>query len=106
MPMTPPIACTLHPSDAEDREVEIRALGRDGLLDLRRGAREVVLRFAADEATRGRVDAIAAAEATCCAFLSFDVTADADAVAVRITAPEGGEPIMHELADLFAADAR
>jgi hypothetical protein len=44
-----------------------------------------------------------AAESRCCAFLDFDVAGEEDATVLTIAAPAGAEPVMHELADLFAA---
>ena len=52
------------------------------------------------------MEAIVAAEAECCAFFDFTVSAgEEDATMVAIEAPEGGEVAVRELAYLFAADA-
>jgi hypothetical protein len=99
---TPPIACTLDPAEMPQRGDEIRALGRDGLLSVERADRRVTLRFRRDAAIRRRVEAIVAAESRCCAFLDFDVAGEEDATVLTIAAPEGAEPTMHDLADLFA----
>jgi hypothetical protein len=99
---TPPIACTLDPAEMPQRGDEIRALGRDGLLDAERAERHVTLRFRPDDAIRRRVESIAAAESRCCAFLDFSIAREKDATVLTIAAPEGAEPAMHDLADLFA----
>jgi hypothetical protein len=93
-----PIACTLLPAEMAARADEIRALGRAALRAVELGERSVILRF--DPTARPRVERIAAAEARCCAFLDFQLDADA---ALTIVAPPGAEPVMEELVDLFAA---
>jgi hypothetical protein len=97
-----PIACALDPEQMPRRGEEIRALGRDGLEAVERGERRVTLRFRPDPSIRARVEAIAAAESRCCAFLDFTVTGAEDATVLTIAAPEGAEPALHELAALFA----
>ena len=101
--ISPPIACTLAPAEMPQRAAEIGALGRDGLLGVERGERQVSLRFRRDPAIRRRVEGIAAAESRCCAFLDFTVSDAEDATVLTIAAPAGAEPVMHDLADLFAA---
>jgi hypothetical protein len=103
--VTLPIACTLAPAEMPQRGEEIRALGRDGLEAVERGERHVTLRFLPGPAIRERVEGIVAAESRCCAFLDFEIAHEEDATAVTIVAPEGGEAAVHQLADLFAADA-
>ena len=97
-----PIACTLNPTEMPQRAEEIGALGRDGLLGVERGERQVSLRFQRDPAIRRRVEGIVAAESRCCGFLDFTVSDGEDATVLTIAAPAGAEPVMHELADLFA----
>jgi hypothetical protein len=103
--ITPPIACTLDPAQMPQRGDEIRALGRDGLEAVERRERDVTLRFRPDPAIRERVEGIVAAESSCCAFLDFTLAATDDATMLTITAPEGAERAVHELADLFSADS-
>jgi hypothetical protein len=100
-----PIACTLDATQMEARGEEIRALGRDGLRAVERGERTVTLRFRADPRIRGRVEGIVAAESRCCAFLDFTLADEEGTTVLTVAAPEGGEPMAHELADLFAAGA-
>jgi hypothetical protein len=105
IPSAPPIACTLDPAQMKQRGDDLRALGRAGLTAVERGERRVTLRFRPDPAIRERVERIVAAESRCCAFLDFRLADEEDATVVTIVAPEGGEPVVHGLADLFAADA-
>ncbi|HEV2875048.1 MAG TPA: hypothetical protein VGW14_07860 [Thermoleophilaceae bacterium] len=104
-PDVPPIACTLDPAQMRERGDLIRALGRDGLQALERGERRVTLRFRPDPAIRERVEGIVAAESRCCAFLDFSLADEEDATVLTIAAPEGAEPVMHGLADLFSAQS-
>jgi hypothetical protein len=100
-----PIACTLDAAEHAQREADLRSLGRDGLVAVERGERQVILRFRPDPVLRARVEDIAAAESTCCAFLVFEVLDEDGRIALRVTAPEGGEQAMHDLASLIVRDA-
>ncbi len=98
---TRPIACTLSPSEFSGREAEIRALGSDGLVDVRQEAGRVVLRFRPDPAIRGRVEALVAAESECCAFLDFRIDNEDTATTLTISAPNGGAEMVHEFAAML-----
>ena len=98
---TPPIACTLDAEERPKREREIRSLGTEGLLSVDRAEHTAILRFRRAAGIRDRVEAIAAAESRCCAFLAFDVKDERDATVLTIAAPAGGEPMMHELVSAF-----
>ena len=101
-----PLACTLTAAQMPERLAEIRAIGADALLSSETSAsRSALLRFRASSATRARLRALIAAEAECCAFLSFALADEADAVLLTISAPEGGEPIMQELVCAFRDEA-
>jgi hypothetical protein len=102
-----PIACSLTGAELPARLAEMAALGRDALIDRRVEGRSARLRFAAGAGAgvRERVDAIAAAESECCAFLTLTVADEPDAVVLRIDAPEGAEAVMVELVDAFSSDA-
>lgn len=103
MTSTPPIACSLGADELPVRLAEIGTLGKDALLSV---SPEGALRFRRDEATRARLEAIIAAESQCCSFLSFDLQETADELVLRITAPEGAEPLAADLVNAFAADTK
>lgn len=93
----PPIACSLPPAGYRSRIADMRDLADRALLDradVRAGQR---LTFAAGHGVEDRLREIVAAEASCCAFLTFDVTRGADALTLTVTGPEDALPIIHEL---------
>ncbi len=96
-----PLACTLTPAELPDRVAEIAAIGRAGLLSAEHAGTRVVLRFRRDPALRGRLEAVVAAEAQCCAFLDMRLTDGDDATVLTIAAPAGGEPILADLIEAF-----
>jgi hypothetical protein len=98
--MTPDakIACSLSAADLPKRLAEMSAIGKDSLLSV---SPEGVLRFHADQATRGRLERIIAAESRCCSFLGFDLREDAGELVLTITAPEGADPLAFDLVDAF-----
>jgi hypothetical protein len=106
MPTDLPIACSLTATDLTGRLAQMAELGRDALLDADVTERHATLRFAAGAGVRERVTAIVAAESECCGFLTMDVHEEPDAVVLTIDAPEGAEPMLHELADAFRAERR
>jgi hypothetical protein len=102
MTTEPVIACSLSGADLPERLGELRAIGRDALLSI---SAEGVLRFRADERTRARLEAVIAAESSCCPFLSFDLRDQAGALLLTIAAPDGAEPLAFDLVNAFAAEA-
>jgi hypothetical protein len=100
-----PIACTLDRAQMRRREEAIRALGRAALTAVDRSERQIVLRFRPGAEIHEQVREIAAAESECCAFLDFTVAHEPGATVVTIASPADGAPVLHELADLFSADA-
>jgi hypothetical protein len=98
----PPIACTLSAAELPGRAAEIRALGRDGLLDVTQEGGLASLRFRPDAEIRERLAAIVAAESQCCAFLDLRLEHEANATVLTIAAPDGGPEVVHELAAMFA----
>jgi hypothetical protein len=97
-----PIACTLSAGDLASRVAELRALGGDGLLSATEAPGRAELRFAPGPDIRTRVEAAAAAEADCCAFLDFRVTSEPEATVLTITAPNGGGEAIPLLVAAFA----
>jgi hypothetical protein len=98
-----PIACSLDAASLTERIGELRALGRDALLGAETAAGRSTLRFAPGAETRARLAAVVAAEATCCAFLSFTLADAPDAIVMTISAPEGAEPVVAELVAAVSA---
>lgn len=106
-PDTPPIACTLTAAEMAKRLTEMRAIGERALLSAETSDATARLRFRADDATFGRLQAVVEAEAKCCAFLDFAISEEqAEVVALSIRSPEGGEPIMDELVAAFRGEDR
>jgi hypothetical protein len=101
MPAELPIACTLSAAEMPARLEEISALG-DRLLSRHDDGRRVILRFRGDGDTRGRLEALVAAEARCCAFLELTLSEDDEAISLTILAPEGAEEALGEFAVAFA----
>jgi hypothetical protein len=101
-----PIACTLGARDLESRVAELRALGGDGLLSVTEAPGRAELRFRAGEDIHRRVEAAAAAEAKCCAFLDFRVAGDPGGTVLTITAPSGAAEAIPELVAAFAGGER
>ncbi|MEA2218732.1 MAG: hypothetical protein QOJ35_1358 [Solirubrobacteraceae bacterium] len=77
------------------------AVGRTALLEAHIDRARAVLRFVATAGVRERVEAIVVAEAECCASLTMCVSQEPGGVVLSVTAPEGGELVLGELADAF-----
>jgi hypothetical protein len=85
----PLVACSLNAVDQQKRladwaELLGRARTREETAD---GVRYT---FAADE-LKPRVDALAAAEHSCCSFLEFEIAVAGDALELTVTAPPNGQ---------------
>jgi hypothetical protein len=96
--MTPePIACTLTPDGLTARRALIDALSADGLLE--RTATDAGLRARLRDTPdiERRTRELIAAEASCCAFLTFDLQRDDDTLVLDITGPPDARPVI----DLF-----
>ena len=79
------------------RFAEISALGRDALLDANHDATQVELCFAPGTSVRRRLEAIIAAEAECCAFLTMRLADRPDVLVLTVSAPEGAETVLAQL---------
>jgi hypothetical protein len=103
MTADPQIPCSLTADELPKRLAEMSAIGRGSIISVSPAG---VLRFRADQATRGRLEDIIAAESACCSFLGFDLREDAGELVLTITAPEGAEPLALDLVNAFAGDAK
>jgi hypothetical protein len=99
-----PIACSLSASELRVRLAEMAALGDAALVDVRSEPTRAQLRFATGEGVRERVEAIVAAESSCCAFLTMSVSEEPDLVVLSIFAPEGAEIVLDELVAAFRTE--
>jgi hypothetical protein len=97
-----PIACSLSADELPSRLAEMRGIGMDALLSV---DADGVMHFRADHQTRERLEAVIAAESSCCAFLSFDLRDEREELVLSIAAPEGAEPLGRDLVAAFAATA-
>jgi hypothetical protein len=105
MAADPPIACSLGAAELPARLAEMRAVGRLALRAVEAGDSRAVLRFGAAPGVRARLDAIVAAEARCCSFLTMTLAAEAgddDALVLTIEAPPEAAPILRELLAAFS----
>ena len=97
-----PIVCSLDADELEQRLAEIGAVGADALRDVQTRPGVAVLRFAPGKETRERLEAIVAAEARCCAFMSFELRDEPGAIVMTIAAPEGAELVLEGLVGAFS----
>jgi hypothetical protein len=51
---------------------------------------------------RRGVHELVALESKCCAFVDYEVREQPDAIVLTLTAPHGGEKLMHDLVDVIA----
>src|ERR671919_1304737 len=96
-----PIACTLGSADFRQRLAWIADLNRDALRAQRREGLRLELTYA--PAALDRVREMVARERNCCAFLTFDLQQEADAVRLVIEAPEDARDVLDAVFEPFQA---
>lgn len=104
MPEDQPIACSLTQPELSRRFAEMAAVGDAALCEVRRTGTHAELLFAADVATRQRLEAIVAGEAECCPFLSLTLTEGGGAIVLEVEAPDGAEVVLSEIVEAFGGD--
>jgi hypothetical protein len=97
-----PLACTLQGGDYEERLAWIAELARDGLLDVRREALRLDLRYSTKAAERVRD--MVRKEQECCAFLDFELSENEEGLRLTITAPERARDVATVLFEQFVPD--
>jgi hypothetical protein len=80
------------------RVAEIAAIGTEGLLHAEAVGSRALLRFRPGADVRARLEAIVAAEAECCAFLTLTLTDDN---ALTIEGPPAAAPVVRDLVAAF-----
>ncbi|MGE0769131.1 MAG: hypothetical protein AB7L90_22025 [Hyphomicrobiaceae bacterium] len=98
-----PAACTLSPSDLEDRLAWISALTTEALR--RHERRDLVLELHYSPQARDRIREMVRNEQTCCSFLTFDLREHSDSITLTITAPEAARDKAEELFGPFVGAA-
>jgi hypothetical protein len=98
------IACSLTAAERPERLGEIAALGEAALLDVQVLEGHAMLRFAAHDGIRPRLEAIIAAESRCCGFMTFDLHDDRAQIVLRIDAPEDAQLVLEEFAATFVRE--
>ena len=94
--MEQPIVCTLNPALMRGRLAWADALTADALLSrepIEGGLRH---RFRADDDVERQVRELAALESECCAFLTFEVSREADAVVLDVTGSAEAQPVIEQ----------
>jgi hypothetical protein len=94
-----PIACTLTVGDLRDRLAWIATLNRDALLGYDRTDLTLRLRYAPKAVQQ--VQELMRQERACCAFLTFEVHEQTDAVILTIKAPEEARSTVDALFEAF-----
>jgi hypothetical protein len=82
----PSIACSLTENQLRERLGELRELSRDALISAQRDGLALRLRYKLE--AENRIRRMIEREQECCAFLTFDLRIEANAVALGINAPE------------------
>ena len=94
-----PIACTLTAGDLRDRWAWIATLNRDALRGYDRGDLTLRLRYAPQAVQQ--VGELMRQEQACCAFLTFEMHEESDAVTLTIKAPEEARVTIEALFEAF-----
>lgn len=96
-----PIACTLGSGDFQRRLAWIAELNRDALLSRKRDGLRLELTYALDALDRLRE--MIAREEECCAFLTFKLHPEGDAIRLVIAAPGGARDALDTVLQPFEA---
>jgi hypothetical protein len=91
-----PIACTLPVTRVPERLALIGALAGDALVDHAPIDGGVRWRFRDAPGIERRVREVAALESQCCAFLSFRIARDEDAIVLDVTGPADALGVIEE----------
>ncbi len=95
--MEHPIACTLSPADYRQRTDELTALAARALRSREQTINGLRLVFSDRLEIEHDLRAAIAAEATCCPFLTLDLTRTAHGLILEITGPATARDVIAEL---------
>jgi hypothetical protein len=94
-----PIACTLTAGDLRDRLAWIATLNRDALRGYDHA--DLTLRLRYNPQAMQQVRELMRQEQACCAFLTFEMHEQTDAVTLTIKAPEAARSMVDALFEAF-----
>jgi hypothetical protein len=89
-----PIVCTLDSAQRVERQQEFEDLARANLVGRDREEGRVRLLYRRSDAVETAVRDLVRRESACCAFLTFDLRPDADALILEISGPAGAEGVL------------
>jgi hypothetical protein len=95
--MDQPLACTLSPRDYTARIAELRALIARALRTREQTATGERLVFDAAAVTERELRDVIGAEASCCAFLTFELDRDKRGLVLDVSGPADGRRLIGEL---------
>ncbi len=98
-----PVACTLGPSDGAARLARWQRPADTAAPSARRRGRELVVRYEARRGVREELEALAAAEAECCSFVTWTVDQDGNHAVLRVIADQRRPDDVAAIAALFGA---
>lgn len=99
------IACSLTADEIPARLREIGAIGDAGLIDAQIVDGHAFLRFTTTAGLRERLEAIVAAESSCCAFMTFELSDDGEHHVLRVDAPDDARPVLEQFVAFFTGEA-
>jgi hypothetical protein len=101
-PVDSPIACTLSADELRNRLNELKELTQDSLISAQRDDLALQLRYKleAEHTVRRMIER----EKECCAFLTFDLRIQSDAIALGISAPEAAREGIEQIYAQFLND--
>ncbi len=98
------LACTLGPDDGAARARRWQELAKKGRPSARRSGHRLEVRFQPEPGVREELEALAAAERQCCAFVAWDVSQEGHHAVLHVTADPSAPDDVAPIAALFGAD--
>lgn len=101
-PAALPVACTLSAGDGAERMRRWEALARAGHATLERDGHRLTVAYRAAPGVGDELEALAAAERRCCAFVSWTVSHEPDRLVLTVAADPARPAEIDAVTPLFA----
>lgn len=98
-----PVACNLGPDDGPARSRRWQQLAETAKPAARRDGPQLMVRYQPGPGVQEELEALAAAEAECCSFVSWSVTRDGVAPVLLVSADPDTPDAVSPIAALFGA---